>query len=210
MQELLSRDRAIVGEAIGVDERGARAQLRSQVGRLERELARLTAEGFPRVEISHRVGAVAAAPRVLGLGDLERVRDELADRVSEARRALDERAQFEAANRELLTALLEAPERHKGLEIGRADVGEPGCGGWQSVPRYGLLGMLMGWWRVKVSSGCPLAGRLEAVEQPQLEEVEAGGTAAAPIGRRQADAGAGQLRSFASQLFAAAATRSVR
>ena len=29
----------------------------------------------------------------------------------------------------------------------------------------GPLGMLMGWWRVKVSSGCPLAGRLEAVER---------------------------------------------
>src|SRR5215213_2248704 len=24
-------------------------------------------------------------------------------------------------------------------------------------PRYGLLGMLMNWWRVRISSGCPLA-----------------------------------------------------
>ena len=203
MQELLSRDRAVVGEAGVVDERGARAQLRSQVGRLERELARLTAEGFPRVEISYRVEAVAAAPRLLGLGDLERVRDELADRVSEARRALEDRALFEAANRELLTALLEAPEKHRGLKIGRADVGEPGCGGWQSVPRYGLLGMLMGWWRVKVSSGCPLAGRLAAVEQSQLQEVEAGGTATAESGR-QAGAGEGECRSVAPPFLAAA------
>ncbi len=28
---------------------------------------------------------------------------------------------------------------------------------WHVRPRYGLLGMLMGWWRVKISSGCPLA-----------------------------------------------------
>jgi hypothetical protein len=160
-----------------VDERLARSQLRAQVGRLERELARLTAEAFPRLAIDYRVEGSAPAPRVLGLGDLERIRDELADRVSEARSALAERAELEARNRELLTALLEAPEEHRGLEIKRADVGEPGCGGWQSVPRYGLLGMLMGWWRVKVSSGCPLAGRLTAVEQ-QLEE-EAGGTEAA-------------------------------
>ena len=26
------------------------------------------------------------------------------------------------------------------------------------------LGAVMGWWRVKISSGCPLAGRLEAVD----------------------------------------------
>jgi hypothetical protein len=25
-------------------------------------------------------------------------------------------------------------------------------------PRLGLIGMLMGWWQVKLSSGCPLAG----------------------------------------------------
>jgi hypothetical protein len=165
MQELLSRDRARIGEAVGADERAARAQLRTQVGRLERELGRLAAEGFPRVEIDCRVAGSSPAPRVLDLGELERVRDELADRISDARRALVARAEFEAANRELLRALLEAPEKHRGLEIGRADVGEPGCGGWRSAPRYGLFGMLMGWWRVKVSSGCPLAGRLAAVEQ---------------------------------------------
>jgi hypothetical protein len=176
MQELLSRDRVEVREAIHADEHAARLQLRSQIGRLERELGRLSAEAFPRLEIDCRV-AGGSAPRILHLGDLERVRDELADRISDARRALAARAEFEARNRELLTALLEAPEKHRGLEIGRADVGEPGCGGWRSVPRYGLFGMLMGWWRVKVSSGCPLAGRLAAVEQ-QLKE-EAGGTEAA-------------------------------
>ncbi|MBS1879912.1 MAG: hypothetical protein JST31_10385 [Actinobacteria bacterium] len=187
MPQLLTRDRARIGDTTAVAELAARAQLRSQVGRLERELARLSAEAFPRLVIDHRVAGSSPAPRVLGLGELERIRDDLADRVSEARRDLAERAAFEARNRELLQALLAAPERHRGLEIGRADVGEPGCGGWRSVPRYGLLGMLMGWWRVKVSSGCPIAGRLAAVEQQR--EAEAGRTAPAQ-GRAREGAGA--------------------
>jgi hypothetical protein len=35
----------------------------------------------------------------------------------------------------------------------------------------------MGWWRVKVSSGCPLAGRLAAVEREEegKEEKTGGG-----------------------------------
>ena len=37
-----------------------------------------------------------------------------------------------------------------------ADIGEPGCHDWHVRPRFGLLGMLAGWWRVVVSSGCPL------------------------------------------------------
>ena len=41
--------------------------------------------------------------------------------------------------------------------IAAPDIGEPSCRTWRSVPRLGLVGMLMGWWRVKLSSGCPLA-----------------------------------------------------
>ena len=61
--------------------------------------------------------------------------------------------------------MLTAPEKHKWLRISRADIGEPGCGHWHSRPHLGPIGMLMGWWRVKVSSGCPLSGRLAAVER---------------------------------------------
>jgi hypothetical protein len=43
------------------------------------------------------------------------------------------------------------------MRVYAADLGEPGCQSWQVRPRLGLLGMLMGWWRVKHSSGCPLA-----------------------------------------------------
>ena len=147
------------------DERLARAELRRQVGRLEAQLAALFAEAFPRVELDAGPPALSPEPRVLGLGELEAIRDSLADRIADARVRLRERAELETRNRELLERMLDAPAEHKWLRIGRADVGEPGCGGWHSRPRLGPLGMLMGWWRVKVSSGCPLPGRLAAVER---------------------------------------------
>ena len=162
MPDLLDRHDAV---RIDGDERLARAELRRQIGRLEGQLGSLFADAFPRVELDAGISALAGEPRVLGLGELEAIRDSLADRIAEARVKLRERAQLEARNRVLLERMLAAPAEHKWLRIARADVGEPGCGHWHSRPRLGPLGMLMGWWRVKVSSGCPLAGRLAAVEQ---------------------------------------------
>ncbi|MGH2917202.1 MAG: hypothetical protein ACRDLS_01180, partial [Solirubrobacteraceae bacterium] len=49
------------------------------------------------------------------------------------------------------------PARHRRVRIAAADLGEPGCGQWHVRPRLGLIGMLLGWWRVTLSSGCPLA-----------------------------------------------------
>ena len=164
MPDLLERDRPRTLRVDG-DERLARVELRRQVGRLERELAGLVAEGFGRVEIDYRVGAIAAEPRILDLGELERLRDDLADRVAEARLTLREQDRVESDNRELLRQMLAAPENFKWVRISRDDLGIPGCGHWHSRPRLGPIGMLMGWWRVKVSSGCPLAGRLAAVDQ---------------------------------------------
>lgn len=149
----------------GRQERTEADELRRQIGRLERDLAGLLSEGFGRVEVGHRVAAVAAEPRVLDLGELERLRDELADRVSRARQTLREQDQSEARNRELLRQMLASPADFKWVQVSRDDLGLPGCGHWHSRPRLGPLGMLMGWWRVRVSSGCPLAGRLAAVEQ---------------------------------------------
>jgi hypothetical protein len=175
MVDLLARD-SLDGLRVEVDELGARAELRRQVGQLERALARLFAEAFGRVELDHRVAPVAVEPRILDLGELERLRDDLAERVAEARLALRERARVETGNRELLRQMLAAPENFKWVQVSRADIGEPGCGHWHSRPRLGPIGMLMGWWRVKVSSGCPLAGRLAAVEQEaQGKATEAGG-----------------------------------
>jgi hypothetical protein len=147
------------------DERLARAELRRQIGRLEAQLGSLVADAFPRLRIDAGVAAVSNEPRALGLGDLEAVRDSLAMRIGTARRQLQERTELETRNRELLERMLAAPAEHKWLRIARADVGESGCGHWHSRPRLGPLGMLMGWWRVRVSSGCPLSGRLAAVER---------------------------------------------
>jgi len=164
MPDLLEREKR-TALRLGGDERLARAELRRQIGRLEAQLGSLVAEAFPRLQLDAGVAAIAAEPRALGLGDLEAVRDSLATRIGSARRQLRERTELETRNRELLERMLDAPAEYKWLRISRADVGEPGCGVWHSRPRLGPLGMLMGWWRVRVSSGCPLPGRLAAVER---------------------------------------------
>ena len=165
----LLRHEELSGLSVAVNEREARLQLRRQIARLEAELSGLFAEAFGHTEIPHRVAAASASPRVLDLGGLEEVRDGLADRVAEARQALVERQRVEDKNRELVEAMLASPQDYKWVRVSRQDLGLYGCGHWHSRPRLGPIGMLMGWWRVKISSGCPLAGRLAAVEH----EVEA-------------------------------------
>lgn len=164
MPGLLDRD-TLTTLRVGGDERLARAELRRQIGRLEHELARLCAEAFPRLPLETAIPASFPEPRVAGLEELERVRDALSDRIAQADSALVKQDELEIRNRELLERMLTAPADHKWMRISRADIGEPGCGHWHSRPRLGPLGMLMGWWRVKVSSGCPLSGRLTAVER---------------------------------------------
>jgi hypothetical protein len=164
MPALLRQDE-LSGLGVAVDEREARLQLRTQIAKLETELAGLFGEAFGHTEVPHRVEALAAQPRVLDLGELEAVRDRLADRAAEARRALVERQRVEDGNRELVERMLAAPADHKWVRVSREDLGLHGCGHWHSRPRLGPIGMLMGWWRVKISSGCPLAGRLAAVDR---------------------------------------------
>jgi AcrR family transcriptional regulator len=137
----------------GVDEGAARRALRGQIAKLERELAALFADN-PRREIEWQVSS-PGGPRVLNVGDLETLRDELAARVEDARRSLRERTKVEATNRGRIEALTADPASFKWQRISNEDIGEPGCKYWHSTPRLGLVGMLMGWWRVKISSGCP-------------------------------------------------------
>jgi hypothetical protein len=164
MSDLLERD-GFSTLHVDVDERPARAELRRQIGRLERELAGIFAEAFRRTEVEHRVDAVVTQPRVLDLGELERLRDDLAERVSQARGTVRERSEQESAKRELVRRMMASPADYKWVQVSREDLGLYGCGHWHSRPRLGPIGMLMGWWRVKISSGCPLAGRLAAVER---------------------------------------------
>jgi hypothetical protein len=133
------------------DERAARRDLRDQIGRLEHELSRTLAEAFPRREPARpgRSASAQAGPRLLTLGQLERIRDELADRVATLRAP---------RGPALLEDMRRAPERYRWATVTSAELGEPGCTVWRVRPRLGLIGMLMGWWRVKISSGCPLPG----------------------------------------------------
>ncbi|HEX5146831.1 MAG TPA: hypothetical protein VFV85_07390 [Conexibacter sp.] len=137
------------------EEAPARRTLRAQIARIERELAVLTAEAKPRDRIAWSIGG-EGGPRLLGIGELERVRDDLAERLHEVREALAARAVREAEKRALLERMLLEPGKHRFVRVSAADVGQPGCGVWHVRPRLGLIGMLMGWWQVKLSSGCPL------------------------------------------------------
>jgi len=137
-------------------ERRARDDLRRQIGLLEKRLGELFASAFPRQGIDWTVGAVGG-PRVLGVAELERVRDALAVRLQRAQAELERRGAIEEANRGVLESMIADPRRHHWIRISADDVGEPGCRHWHSRPSWGLLGMLFGWWRVRLSSGCPLA-----------------------------------------------------
>ena len=141
----------------------ARAQLRGQIADLERRLSDALIACLPYGDAAASAPALPAraahrpraGPRVLDLGDLERVRDELATRLAGARAELHRRGEREARARVRLERMRLAPGRHRFERVTRADLGEGRCGVWQVRPRLGLLGMLMGWWEVKLSSGCP-------------------------------------------------------
>lgn len=150
---------------VEVDERAARESLREQIAKLERDLAAAFVSAYPRDGFHFSVRS-RGGPRLLALGELERVRDELADSLGQARRDLAARAEIESQNRLLIEKMLLEPGRYRWIRVSRSDIGEQGCGHWHVRPRLGLIGMLMGWWQVKVSSGCPLARGCGAMPQP--------------------------------------------
>jgi hypothetical protein len=143
----------------------ARQELRRQIALLEKRLGELFASAFPRAGIDWGVPAVGG-PRVLGIAELERVRDGLAVRLREAQAELGRRGEIEEANRGLLESMIAEPDRYRWVRVSAEDVGERPCQHWHSRPRWGILGMLLGWWRVKHSSGCPLPAGLAAPGTP--------------------------------------------
>jgi hypothetical protein len=54
--------------------------------------------------------------------------------------------------------MLADPLAYKGERIANRELGLPGCTTYAVLPRLGPVGLLTGWWRVKISSGCPRAG----------------------------------------------------
>jgi len=138
-----------------IDERAGRRSLLDQIGRLESELAGLFCSTYPRKGFAWNIPS-RGGPRMLTLGELEELRDNLADRLDHNRRMLSDRTYVEERNRRLIEDMMLEPGKYKWMRIGAEDIGEQGCKYWEVRPRLGLIGMLMGWWRVKISSGCPL------------------------------------------------------
>jgi hypothetical protein len=139
-----------------VEEAAVRRQLRTQIAHLETELASLFCSTYPRKGFEWNVPS-RRGPRLLSITDLEELRDDLAERLQQNRRALGDRTYVEELNRRRIEEMMLAPEEHKWVRIRNEDIGEKGCKQWHVLPRFGPLGMLMNWWRVKISSGCPLA-----------------------------------------------------
>jgi hypothetical protein len=138
------------------DERSARADLRRQIAAMELALARLFGSAFPRKGIDFAVPGMGG-PRMLSVDELEKVRDGLAVRIQEVKADLHDYAVVEEANRALIEEMTDDPASHKWVRVYNEDIGEPGCTSRSVEPKWGVLGMLLGWWRVKISSGCPLA-----------------------------------------------------
>jgi hypothetical protein len=154
--DVLRRKAAPVVPHSRPDEHAARRSLLDQVARLEGELTQVFCSTWPRQGFEWDVPA-HGGPRLLSFGELEQLRDDLAHRVQRARRALSERTAAEERNRRLIEEMLLEPERYHWVHVSNADIGEPGCKHWHVRPRFGLIGMLASWWRVVISSGCPLA-----------------------------------------------------
>jgi hypothetical protein len=139
-----------------VDERAARRALREQIARLERDLGAAVIAAYPRLPAGTATIS-QAGPRLLGLAELERIRDDLADRLADVRAQAAAQAERQADKRLLIERMLLEPGHYKWVRVTNADIGETGCKNWHVRPRLGLIGMLAGWWHVKISSGCPLA-----------------------------------------------------
>jgi hypothetical protein len=143
-----------------VSERAARETLRAQVAKLEREFLRDRRRRLPHITPSPLPsvggGGGGLGPHILTLAELERLRDRLVLRVRGAQEQAARRGDLEWRSRELLERMKSEPARYKLVRLPVRDLGERGCGVWEVRPRLGLIGMLAGWWQLKLSSGCPL------------------------------------------------------
>ena len=147
-----------------------RIALRRQIGRLERESSAIVADAFPHISPARRSQSSEVKPPparcLLTLAELERMRDRLAGHTQDLRRLAAERVEHERRARELLEGMKLEPGRYKFVRLPVRDLGEGGCGVWEVRPRLGLIGMLAGWWHVKLSSGCPLPKGPRTVRGP--------------------------------------------
>jgi hypothetical protein len=145
----------------GSDELAARRSLRAQIAKLERELSdafvTAYADGVAPAAL-RQPGIRFTHPRMLGLEELELQRDGLVERLHDLRVTLTAHADELERGRILLEDILAAPEQYPFAQLRLRETGARNCGVYQVRPRLGLIGMLRGWWHVKLSSGCPLPG----------------------------------------------------
>ena len=132
-----------------VDVAAARRALRTQIDRLEGELGALEAPLPPPTP-----GAGGGA-RLQTIADLESTRDALLGEIRAHQAAAAVRGERQEHMRRLREEVLADPASYAFATISNEDIGEPGCLHLQVRPRFGILGMLMRWWRVRISSGCP-------------------------------------------------------
>jgi DNA-binding transcriptional regulator YhcF (GntR family) len=138
---------------VGADERPGRQELRRQIARLEAELASYPADSRKPGEPTHPL--LRPKGHVPDMAELERIRDDLIERLNRARAAAERRGDRQRRARTRLEEMAADPAAHKWETVASEDLGEPGCGTWEVQPKWGPVGALMNWWRVKVSSGCP-------------------------------------------------------
>ena len=145
---------------VATDERAGRQELRRQIARLEAQLASYPADSRKPGEPTHPL--LRPKGHVPDMAELERIRDDLIERVNRARAAAERRGDKQRRARTTLEEMAADPAAHKWETVASADLGEPGCGTFEVQPKWGPVGALMNWWRVKVSSGCPLPAPREA------------------------------------------------
>src|SRR5919197_2454330 len=142
------------------DERLGRQELRRQIAHLEAQLAAYPADSRKPGEPTHPL--LRPKGHVPDMAELEQIRDDLIERLDRARAAEAQRADRQHRARARLEEMAADPAAHKWEAVGSEELGEPGCGTWEVQPKWGPVGALMNWWRVKVSSGCPLPAPREA------------------------------------------------
>jgi hypothetical protein len=133
----------------------SRRSLRDQIAALQEDLRRALEGDWAPETFEAAVGRPDDGPRLLDLGELEAVRDSLLAGLERVRTASLRRAAGHARARALLEQMYADPDAHRGARLTTDDLGIPGCCRWQVSPVLGVVGRLAGWWRVKVSSGCP-------------------------------------------------------
>jgi DNA-binding transcriptional regulator YhcF (GntR family) len=133
------------------DEAAARRELRRQIARLEVELASYPESRSPR----DRHPLLRPKGHVADFEELTTIRDEMMAQLKNARRRAEQRGEREARARARRERVIGEPENHRWERIGADECGDPACGELRAVPRFGPIGAVAGWWRVKVSSGCP-------------------------------------------------------